>query len=236
MARSRCYTCRIKSCSFLKDCSKDVLEELSDLKQHFTFERGELIVRENEEIKGVYFISTGVAKVMLNGVQGRPLIIRLLQPGEVFGHRINAKHKVHPASIVAIEKTNICFVPLSSFLKFFNNDKTFFQGVINQYLNDVRDVELRSIYLAHKTVRQKVAGAMLQIAKAYQYQHDAKGIRIHLERQEIADLASTTKEQVSKVLFDLKGEGLINFRAKHFKFLDTGALQEIVDGKVCEDK
>jgi Crp-like helix-turn-helix domain len=72
---------------------------------------------------------------------------------------------------------------------------------------------------------------MLQIAKAYQYQHDAKGIRIHLERQEIADLASTTKEQVSKVLFDLKEEGLLNFRAKHFKYLDTGALQQIVAGE-----
>ncbi|MCU7551067.1 Crp/Fnr family transcriptional regulator [Chitinophagaceae bacterium LB-8] len=230
MARSRCYTCRIKSCSFLKDCSKNVLEEISDLKQHFTFERGELIVRENEEINGVYFISSGVAKVMLNDVQGRPLIIRLLQPGEVFGHRINNKHKIHPASIVAIEKTNICFVPLSCFLKFFSSDKTFFQGVINQYLNDVRDVELRTLFLAYKTVRQKVAGAMLQIAKAYQYQHDAKGIRIHLERQEIADLASTTKEQVSKILFDLKSEGLINFRAKHFKYINTEALQGILDG------
>jgi CRP-like cAMP-binding protein len=232
MTRSRCYTCRIKSCSFLKDCSKDVLEEISDLKQHFTFERGELIVRENEEIKGVYFISTGVAKVLLNGIQGRPLIIRLLQPGEVFGHRINANHRTHPASIVAIEKTNVCLVPLSCFLKFFHQDKIFMQGVINQYLNDAREVELRTLYLAHKTVRQKVAGAMLQIAKAYQYQHDAKGIRIHLERQEIADLASTTKEQVSKILFDLKEEGLLNFRAKHFKYLDTVALQQIVDGAV----
>jgi CRP/FNR family transcriptional regulator, polysaccharide utilization system transcription regulator len=232
MVRSRCYTCRIKHCSFLKDCSKDVLEEISDLKQHFTFERGALIVRENEAIQGVYFISTGVAKVMLNGVEGRPLIIRLLQPGEVFGHRINVKHKLHPASIVAIEKTNVCFVPLSSFLKFFNSDQTFAQGVINQYLNDVREVELRTLYLAHKTVRQKVAGAMLQIAKAYQYQHNAKGIRIHLERQEIADLASTTKEQVSKILYDLKEEGFINFRAKHFKFLHTEALQQIVDGGV----
>ena len=208
-----------------------MLEELSDLKQHFTFEKGELIVRENEAIQGVYFISTGVAKVMLNGVQGRPLIIRLLQPGEVFGHRINARHKIHPATIVAIEKTNVCFIPLSSFLQFFNSDQTFAQGVINQYLNDVREVELRTLYLAHKTVRQKVAGAMLQIAKAYQYQHDAKGIRIHLERQEIADLASTTKEQVSKILFDLKEEGLINFRAKHFKFLNTELLQQIVDGR-----
>jgi CRP/FNR family transcriptional regulator, polysaccharide utilization system transcription regulator len=229
MTYSRCYTCRIKNCAFLTGCTREVLEEISDRKQHFNFQRGELIVRENEEVHGAYFLSSGVAKVMLNGNHGRPLIIRLLKPGDVFGHRVNNQFKAHPASIVAIEKTAVCFVPMSVFLKFFNTDKTFHLGVINQYLNDLREIELRTLYLAHKNVRQKVAGAMLQIAKAYQYRNDAKGIRIHLERQEIADLASTTKEQVSKILFDLKAENLINFRAKHIKYLDTDALQQIVD-------
>lgn len=230
MGQSRCYTCRIRNNSFLKNCSKELLEELSDCKQHLTFEKGEFIVRENEEVTGIFFLSSGVAKVMLNGVYGRPLIIRLSKPGEVFGHRIDTSHKVHPVSVVAVEKASICFVPLSHFHRFITNDQTFFQQVISQYLDNLVEVEQRTLLLAHKNVRQKIAGALLQIANAYQYKNDASGIRIHLERQDIADLASTTKEQVSKNMFDLKNEGLINFRAKHIKYLNLEALQQVVEG------
>jgi CRP-like cAMP-binding protein len=55
------------------------------------------------------------------------------------------------------------------------------------------------------------------------------GIRVHVDRQEMADLAGTTKEQVSRILADFDQEQLIRFRAKHFKYIATDKLREIAE-------
>jgi hypothetical protein len=46
----------------------------------------------------------------------------------------------------------------------------------------------------------------------------------------MADMAGTTKEQVSKTLGELMHQGLIRCRAKHFKFIDREGLSALVDG------
>jgi len=55
------------------------------------------------------------------------------------------------------------------------------------------------------------------------------GIRVHIDRQEMADLAGTTKEQVSRVLADFDQEELIRFRAKHFKYIAVDQLKNIAE-------
>lgn len=223
----RCYTCRIRSCSFLQNCHKQTLDVLSDAKRHWIFQKGETILQEGEESGGLYFIQNGVVKVQLNGVTGRPLILRLSGQGEHFGHRRTAGIAINPYSVVAVEETSVCFVTNEDYQRLHDNYAEFQKEIVSSYLKELQQVEARTLLLAHKSVRQKVADVLLKIAAAYHYLPNASGIRVHLDRQEMADLAGTTKEQVSKVLFDFKNEGLIRFRAKHFKFIDTIALQQI---------
>lgn len=227
---SRCFTCRVRNCSFLQKCYKQTLEELSDAKYHHVFKRGETILQEGEESKGLFFIQNGVVKVQLNGVTGRPLILRLSGQGEHFGDRIVHHRAANPYSVVAVEDTAVCFVRNEDYLKLNEAHEEFRKEVIASYLKELQQVEVRSLLLAHKTVRQKVADVLLKIADAYCYRHNGPGIRVHLDRQEMADLAGTTKEQVSKILFDFKSEGLLGFRAKHFTFIDRIALEGIVAG------
>jgi len=52
---------------------------------------------------------------------------------------------------------------------------------------------------------------------------------VHLDRQDIADLAGTTKEQVSVALSELREAKLISFKAKHFKFLDLEGLKKMAE-------
>jgi CRP-like cAMP-binding protein len=51
--------------------------------------------------------------------------------------------------------------------------------------------------------------------------------KLNIDRQEMADLAGTTKEQVSRILADFDHEELIRFRAKHFKYIAIDKLRQI---------
>jgi CRP/FNR family transcriptional regulator len=202
---------------------------LSDAKDHRVFKKGDVILREGDESRGLFFIQNGVVKVQLNGVLGRPLILRLSGQGAHFGHRITPGSRQSPYSVVAVEDTSICFVSNENYQKLASGHAEFQNEIVASYLNELQQVEARTLLLAHKTVRQKVADALLKVAAAYRYQHNASGIRVHLDRQDMADLAGTTKEQVSKILFEFKEEGFLRFRAKHFKYMDTTALQRLVE-------
>lgn len=223
----RCFTCRIRNCSFLENCTRQTLEELSDVKFHHVYKRGETILREGEQNKGVFFIQQGVVKVQLSDGSGRPLILRLSGQGDHFGHRSFQAQNLSPYSVVAVEDTSICFITSDDYRKLTDNHAEFQREIVKSYLRELQQVEARTLILAHKNVKQKVADVLVKVANVYRYASSASGIRVHLDRQDMADLAGTTKEQVSKVLFDFKEEGLIRFRAKHFKYIDVAALQEI---------
>jgi CRP-like cAMP-binding protein len=68
---------------------------------------------------------------------------------------------------------------------------------------------------------------LLHIAEIYHYQQGGCSIHVGIDRQDMADLAGTTKEQVSLVLSTLRQEKLVNFKAKHFKYFDLEGLRKI---------
>jgi CRP/FNR family transcriptional regulator, anaerobic regulatory protein len=225
----KCNTCRIRNCSILRQCDEHTLETLSDAKQYLFFRKKESIIMEGEENKGCFFIASGVVKLEINCKNGRSLIAGLCGQGDHFGHRSSQEHNTSSYSVVAVEDTMVCCLSTTDYAKMISNHPDFQKGIINTYIKELAQAEARSICLAQKTVKQKVADTLLRIAAAYQYHNSASGIRVHLDRQDMADMAGTTREQVSKVLLEFMQDGLLRFRAKHFKFINLQALKAIVD-------
>ena len=70
---------------------------------------------------------------------------------------------------------------------------------------------------------------MVHLAENYNSKQTGMGIRVHIVRQEMADLAGTTKEQVSRILADFDQEELIRFKTKHFKYIAVDQLKNIAE-------
>lgn len=223
----RCITCRIKNCSVLKNCKPDILDELSDHKKYLSFKKGERLITEGDTSSAVYFIQTGIAKVELTGDNGRPLILRLIGEGTIFGHRINSVQNAQPLTIVAVDNMNVCQISLACYQELIKKSPELHVAITRSLLEEIHSLEIRSLHLAHLSVKEKIADALMQIASAYKYQQGGKSIHVQLDRQDIADMAGTTKEQVSKILAQFHDEGLIKFRARHFRFFDLMNLGNI---------
>lgn len=223
----RCNTCRVRNCSVLRNCSNDMLETLSDNKKYLHFQKGERLLIEGQQGGGIYFIRSGIAKIEVNGKSGHPLILRLAGAGSVLGHRVCGSNNKQPLSVVAVEDLYVCHISLALYNQLVEKSAALHNGMKESLLNEIRQVELHAVRLTHLSVKERVAGALLHIAALYQYQPGSNGIRVHLERQDLADLSGTTREQVSRMLTELQQDGLIKFRGKHFKFFDLNGLQHI---------
>ncbi len=227
ITRYDCITCKVRNCSILNSCDTQTLIAISTFKLSKSLRKGERLFSEGDPVRGVCFIKKGFLKIELNGKQGRPLILQIAGKGAVFGHRSNARHPCHTSSATAVSDVLYCYIPHALFEEIADNSTVLQQQIINQFLNELEMVEKKTIHLAHKTVREKVADALLLLARAHQYEEKKQSFRISFCRQDIADLAGTTKEQVSKTLKDFEKEGLIKCTAKKFSYLHTGMLRSI---------
>lgn len=233
--KSECITCKVRSCSILNTCDRNTLDSISYYKQSKPLKKGERLFSEGETIHGIYFIKKGFLKVEVIKNHNRPLIIQFVGRGGILGHRANTEHKIHTTTAIAVSDVEYCFIPLNSFGKILDKSPILQQQILNQFLEELQLIENKAFNLANKTVREKVAESILLFADFYEYEEKKKSFKINFCRLDIANLAGTTKEQVSKIMKDFERENLIKCTAKKFNYLNIEGLQALCNGKVTEE-
>ena len=86
-------------------------------KQVLTFKKGEVIFKEGEKVKGIYFLNSGNAKVHKYWAQGKEMILRFAKQGDILGHRGFGNTDVYPVSATALQNVSACFIETDFFLK-----------------------------------------------------------------------------------------------------------------------
>jgi len=225
----KCTTCHAKNLSLFRSCSAEVLEDISEKKTIQLVQKGEHLLIEGEEAKGIYCIRSGVAKseIHYSNGEGRSLILRLEGKGSIVGHRVSNKKDKQPLTITAVENMQVCHVSADKFRSIYGKCQGLRNEVMKSLLQEMQNVERRALTLVNKSVKERVAGMLIHIAEIYNYHQGGCSIHVHLDRQDMADLAGTTKEQVSQILTALRKDKLINFKAKHFKYFDLEGLNKI---------
>ncbi len=222
-----CLTCRVKHCSILKPCTVETLSAISRFKTNYAFKKGETIIREGNVSEGVYFIKKGVVKIEKNAPHGRSFIINVCGQGNIIGHRSVHGNSVQKNTAIALCDVTCCFIPINYFNDILKNAPDLEKQITEDYLCHLDQLEKKSISLAFKTVKEKVAEVMLVLADIYNYEPKKQSFSIDLSRQDLADLTGATKEQVSSVLKEFERNSVIRYSGKNFYSLDTATLQSI---------
>ena len=70
-----CLTCKIRDCSILKPCSTTTLTAISNFKSKNKYGKGQSVFAVGDEMKGVYFIKSGIIKVEMHTPNGKSFIV-----------------------------------------------------------------------------------------------------------------------------------------------------------------
>ncbi|MBL0309349.1 MAG: Crp/Fnr family transcriptional regulator [Bacteroidetes bacterium] len=222
-----CFECNIRYCSILKNCERKFLELIDKSKFCMTYGKGQIVIRQGSQIDGVYFISSGVAKVFVSGYRGRPLIVGLARAGSVLDHTTDELGK-QQISVTTVEETSVCFIESKDYESICKESSGVREDLTKVYQRELNQMHARMVHLAQLNVREKTSEALLHIASAYLLEQSTEPFEVNLSRQDIGDLIGITKEQVSKNLADLKHEKVISVKGKTLQINDYKKLQDIV--------
>jgi CRP-like cAMP-binding protein len=226
-SKIECSECKNEKCFIKQGCWGEWLNKISSSKYQHWYKKGDYIFREGEPIYGIYFIQQGGVKVVTTSLHGREQIVRLAKEGQILGHRGLGRTKYYFNS-VAIKDSLICFVENELFYEACMNCPEFAYNLIFFYASELRRAELRVKYQAQMNIREKVAMAFIYCYEVFGMNRETKMLNISLSRQDIADLAGTTAEQVTRQLSDFDSEKLIARKKREIIFLNIKGLENIV--------
>ena len=189
--------------------------------------KGQRILMEGNVSQRIFFVKEGKIKIYKTDKSGHELILRFAKKGDIIGFGDLDTVSGQEESAMAIDETILCCLDQNVFVQLVRLYPELAIELLNFYRNELRNSEIKNFKLARLNVPGKVADALLTMYEAYGGNGNDHTINLVLSRQEIANLAGTTKEQVSKVLSEFHDQGIIHTKSKQIDILKMESLKAL---------
>lgn len=225
-AMSKCEQCIVREFSSLKALNKDELLKMADCKTSMQVKKGDVIFEEGENVNGVFCVKDGVCKMTKLSQNGKDQIVKLVKKGELLGQRSMISDEPANLSAVALEDMQVCFIPKSEIMGFFNQNNTFSMNVMKTICGDLKEADDVMVGMAQKTVRERLAHTLLYLEETFGTNTD-HSLKLQLSREEIAGMIGTATESCIRLLSELKKENAIELVGKKIIITDRSKLARI---------
>ena len=223
---TKCEQCIVRQFSSLKALSKDELIKMADCKTSYTIKKGEPLFEEGETVNGVFCVKEGVCKMTKLSTNGKDHIVRLAKPGELLGQRSMISDEAANLSAIALEDMEVCFIPKTEIMGFFNENNQFSMNMMKSICGDLKESDDLSVNMAQKTVKQRLAETLLYLEETFGINED-KTLKLQLTRDELAGLIGTATESCIRLLSEFNKLGIIELSGKKILLKDKVQLKRI---------
>lgn len=211
--------------SLFTTLSDDDVERLLKIAEERHAERDEFILHQNEPGDALYVIISGRVKVVLYGEDGKEVILSTLRAGDFFGEMALIDGRPRSASVVAVEPTHLVRLRRAPFLAFLREYPEMSLRMLEALSLRLRMADGKIGSLTLMDVYGRVARVLRELAMQEGKQAGSNVIIGHRPtHQELAAMAGTSRETVSRVLNDFARSGLMTIDGKrlilHDEFLD----------------
>lgn len=225
---SKCEQCIVREFSSLKALTKDELIKLSDCKTSHIIKKGDVIFEEGENVNGIYCIKDGICKLTKLSANGKDHIVKLVTKGELLGQRSMISDEPVNLSAVALEDMQVCFIPKSEVMGYFDKNNQFSMNVMKTICGDLKEADDHMVNLAQKTVKERLAETLLYLNDTFGKNED-NSLKVQLSRDELASIIGTATESCIRLLSDFKKLGLIELTGKKIVLKDINALKKLAE-------
>ncbi len=228
--RNNCTECDRRAERIFCNLSRESLAELDAIKFTGIYPKGSLLFVEGEEPRGVFILCSGRAKLTTSSSEGKTLILKVAEAGEVLGVSATILGKPYEVSAETLEPSQLNFIKRDDFIKFLNANADACMHTAQQLSQKYQSAqrEIRSLGLA-QTTSEKLAKLLLDWSDS-NGEETPRGIRLAvlLTHEEIAQMIGTTRETVTRILSDFKKRRLIEVKGSSFFLLAKKTLEGMI--------
>lgn len=226
---SKCEQCIVRELSSLKALNKDELVKIASCKSSYTIKKGQPVFEEGESINGVYCIQDGFCKLTKLSTNGKEQIVKLVKSGELLGQRSMVSDEPANLTAVAIEDMEVCFIPKTEILNFFNKNNQFSLNMMKSICEDLKESDMHVVSMAQKTVKNRLAETLIYLQETFGKNNTDNTLKIQLSREELAGMIGTATESCIRILSEFNKTGLIELVGKKIAIKDLNKLKKVAE-------
>jgi CRP/FNR family transcriptional regulator len=217
-----CLHCADKSPLFTL-LQPEELELMNQGRHQVRYNPGEVIFKQGAPLTHVMSFNQGLAKIQLEGPDGSNVILRMVKPVEFICAMGLYSDNRNQFSLVALKRSSVCYIDKQNFKAVLSENTTFMEAFL-KYLEDFQARNLNKLISLHqKHAVGRIAEALLYLTDDV-YGQDT--FEMDLSTQELAEMASLSRESAFKVLNEFSSQGLLTRNGHGFTIHDKALLRK----------
>jgi CRP/FNR family transcriptional regulator len=193
------------------------------------YRRGSVLFVEGQRPRGVYVLCEGRAKVSIASADGKTLLLRIAQPGDLLGMNATLTGRPYGATVETIESCRIDFISRGDLLKLLDRDKRAYLGVaqaLSRKLSGV--VEHSRLLFLSQSATEKLARLLIRWCDDLG-KRTPQGIRISsgLTHEEMGQMICASRETVTRVLGEFKRKDIVSLVDNAIFVRNRNALESV---------
>lgn len=218
-----CFDCLFKTtCD--QSFSRDDFNLLYQSTIQQNYKQGEMILKQGMKANHLVYLLKGIVKFNYEDENGKNLILTISKAPTLLGLANILNEDVNIFSIVAIEECEGCLLDVNKLKMLAMNNHMFMMNILKMSTGLFRNSIFNFISLAHKQVHGRIADIFIYLSKNI---YEENSFVLSLSRQELAEFAGCSKENVIHTLRKFDADGIIKVSGKKIEIIDLERLQKI---------
>ena len=212
----------------LGDLPRPVLEGFDAISSSQAYPKGAILFVEGQAAYRVFILSSGRVKLTTASAEGKSLLLRIAEPGEMIGLPGVISGKIYVLTAEALEPIQVNVISRAPFMEFLREHGDAALRVA-EILNEIYHATFRELqYLAHSgSAAEKLARFLLDAAASRGPSNDELRARLTLTHEEIAEIIGVARETVTRLFASFKREHLIELQGSKLVIADKAGLERL---------
>lgn len=217
----------LKYVPIFSELDDSILARIEELGVTRGYKKDMIIMDEkNENASGLFIIKEGSVKVTRNDTEGREIILTILGEYEYFGEMSLLDGENPSANVAAMEDTELFYLGREQFMQLIEYNPKITYALLEGLIKRLRAADDKIKSLSLLKAEGKIVSAIIQLAELSGIMKQGL-VELDLPFQhDIANIAGTSRETVSRVLHSLEKKGLIQLDGSKIRIPDYNTFKK----------
>ncbi len=209
------------------DLSANVLDELLSRMTKRSYQKNNMILMEDEFGDTFFIIASGSIKITRVSEDGREVILAMLGESEFFGEMSLLDGETRSANAIAIEESEVLILKRHDFLLFLERFPKIAISLLTEMAGRIRKSDQQIESLSLSDAEHRIGITLIRMAEELGTIRQGKVEISNLPyQQDIANMAGTSRETVSRMMKILEDKGFIKRSGHSLSILDYSQFKK----------
>ena len=201
-----------------RDLNQPQLEELERSTTMSSCKRGRVFYTPGETGEVLFILKRGRVNVYRMTAEGKRLITATLEAGSIFGEMSLIGQGMFDSYAEAADDCMLCVMSRVDVERLLRQNPSVSVRLLELMARRLNDAEDRLADVAYKSVPARIATALLRLS--------GEGSQpVRLSQQDIADMVGTYRETATRILNEMRGDGLVELKRMQIEIRNRDGLE-----------